>query len=278
VTAGTLDPLTALWDTSAETYHTHTQTFPTHTKITNLLTAVLDEAPHAVLDFGCGPGNSTRQLRRAYPNARLVGLDTAPRMIDIALQQTPPQAHIRYLHTDVTEIAAGQPDAFDLIVCSNSLFHVADKPPVLTAFRDLLADDGQVVFSLYDTVLRPTTPVTWPLATHHPDTLMNHVLGALRDAGLPVAERAEDREILTDQTLAALFGAHGLTLHCAGMLRLRRSAAERLAFFTIPSVAAENFPHLEPAAVTAVIRDLTPPAGTPHQERTVYAFIARKTH
>src|SRR5881409_2979332 len=34
-----------------------------------------------VLDLGCGPGFSTIALARARPDARLIGLDLAPRML-----------------------------------------------------------------------------------------------------------------------------------------------------------------------------------------------------
>jgi trans-aconitate 2-methyltransferase len=38
----------------------------------------------SILDLGCGPGNSTAALRRAFPAARLAGLDSSPDMIEAA--------------------------------------------------------------------------------------------------------------------------------------------------------------------------------------------------
>jgi len=38
----------------------------------------------SILDLGCGPGNSTAALKRAFPRARLTGLDSSPDMIRAA--------------------------------------------------------------------------------------------------------------------------------------------------------------------------------------------------
>lgn len=37
--------------------------------------------PCTVLDIGCGPANSTEVLRRAFPNARITGVDNSDNMI-----------------------------------------------------------------------------------------------------------------------------------------------------------------------------------------------------
>src|SRR2546423_1265092 len=41
-----------------------------------------------VLDLGCGPGNSAIEMARVCPNAHIVGLDLASKMLDIARRET----------------------------------------------------------------------------------------------------------------------------------------------------------------------------------------------
>lgn len=40
--------------------------------------------PNSILDIGCGPGNSSKVLRNAFPNAHILGIDSSENMIDKA--------------------------------------------------------------------------------------------------------------------------------------------------------------------------------------------------
>src|SRR5262250_100709 len=44
------------------------------------------DSPAAIIDLGCGPGNSTRVLRKRWPAAHITGLDSSTAMIDEARQ------------------------------------------------------------------------------------------------------------------------------------------------------------------------------------------------
>ncbi len=65
------------WDARAYLRHGEARTRPA----ADLLQRVYLEAPETVLDLGCGPGNSTAVLRARYPDAQVVGLDSAPDML-----------------------------------------------------------------------------------------------------------------------------------------------------------------------------------------------------
>ncbi len=60
----------------------------------DLLAEVPLSAPAFAYDLGCGPGNSTELLRRRYPDAELLGLDTSEAMLAHARERLP-DAHFQ---------------------------------------------------------------------------------------------------------------------------------------------------------------------------------------
>jgi trans-aconitate 2-methyltransferase len=50
----------------------------------DLLWRIQIESPRRIVDLGCGPGNSTAELRRRWPESRILGLDNSPEMIEAA--------------------------------------------------------------------------------------------------------------------------------------------------------------------------------------------------
>jgi len=45
--------------------------------------------PQNIIDIGCGPGNSTRVLKDRFSNARVIGADFSPNMIEKAKKKIP---------------------------------------------------------------------------------------------------------------------------------------------------------------------------------------------
>ncbi|WP_402468086.1 methyltransferase domain-containing protein [Isoptericola aurantiacus] len=70
------------------------------------LLALVRREPATVLDLGCGPGHLTEHLRRRWPRAAVVGLDSSPAMLDRARAADPAG---RYVLGDVRDVAAGDP-------------------------------------------------------------------------------------------------------------------------------------------------------------------------
>lgn len=67
-----------------------------------------------ILELACGPGNVTRLLKLRFPESRIMAVDLAPKMIEIA-QNALPDVDFRVM--DVRNISF-LPEKFDAIMCS----------------------------------------------------------------------------------------------------------------------------------------------------------------
>ncbi|MGB3613878.1 MAG: class I SAM-dependent methyltransferase [Elainellaceae cyanobacterium] len=104
-------------------------------------------SPRRILDMGCGTGSTTLQLKRAFPNAEVVGLDLSPYMLVVA-EQKAREAGLKIEFRHGAAEATGYPDeSFDFVTAS-LLFH--ETPPAIAqailkeGFR-LLQPGGQVM-------------------------------------------------------------------------------------------------------------------------------------
>ncbi len=55
----------------------------------DLLMRIQTLTPHTAVDIGCGPGNSTAAVAECFPDAKLVGIDASPNMIEKAKTKYP---------------------------------------------------------------------------------------------------------------------------------------------------------------------------------------------
>ena len=65
-------------------------------KVRLMARALSGEQPRAILDFGCGIGNTTRTLVGQFPRAVVTGFDVSAESISVARQLTPSTPSIRY--------------------------------------------------------------------------------------------------------------------------------------------------------------------------------------
>jgi trans-aconitate 2-methyltransferase len=61
----------------------------------DLAARIMLEHPHNIVDIGCGPGNSAAVLRRRWPEAVVLGVDSSPEMILAARKDYPAQEWIQ---------------------------------------------------------------------------------------------------------------------------------------------------------------------------------------
>jgi len=67
-----------------------------------------------ILELACGPGNVTSFLKNRFPESRILGIDLAPKMIEIARNQLP---DVDFRVMDVRDIS-GLDGTFDAVMCS----------------------------------------------------------------------------------------------------------------------------------------------------------------
>ena len=96
-----------------------------------------------VVDLGCGPGNITLRLAGLFPEARIIGIDGAESMLDLARgraqqQQLKMSFHCQTLQEVLRGPLLGQAD----LVVSNSLLHHLHKPDLLWMVSRALAAPG----------------------------------------------------------------------------------------------------------------------------------------
>ncbi|MGX6601118.1 trans-aconitate 2-methyltransferase [Micromonosporaceae bacterium Da 78-11] len=93
----------------------------------DLVSRVGADAPRAVTDLGCGPGELTLSLAERWPQARLVGIDSSTEMIDKAIAHAGPA---RFTVGDVRDWRPG-PDV-DVLITNATLQWVPGHRELLT--------------------------------------------------------------------------------------------------------------------------------------------------
>src|SRR5262245_27456772 len=102
-----------------------------------LLSRVPLESAEHVLDLGCGLGNSTELLKRRFPDARIVGLDTSAEMLSAARAALP---DLEWVLADVSQYRPEAP--VDLSLANATLQWVPDHPKLLPNLLESVRQGG----------------------------------------------------------------------------------------------------------------------------------------
>jgi ubiquinone/menaquinone biosynthesis C-methylase UbiE len=149
-------------------------------------------APDArrILDVGCGIGNVTRALARAFPAAIVTGSDPSPESIAIARSHPAPAVDFARSEANVLPF----PDAsFDLVIAACVFHHIAPADRVASALeiRRVLRPGGRFVLFEHN----PLNPLTRRVVRNVPFdegvVLLPMTAGRrlMRDAGLRVSRQ-----------------------------------------------------------------------------------------
>ena len=118
-------------------------------------------SPARVLDLGTGTGLGAFLVARRFPEAEVVGVDLAPRMVEEARRKTPPElaGRVSFQQADASRLPF--PDAaFDLVTLANMI-------PFFDELARVTAPGGSVAFSFS---AGPETPIWVP-----PERLRNEL-------------------------------------------------------------------------------------------------------
>ena len=101
---------------------------------------------HAVLDFGCGTGTLALLLKRACPEARVVGVDADPTVLALARRKIDDAGLAIELHQGFLTAETFPPASFDRIVSTLVLHHLThdEKLATLAVLRGLLRAGGEL--------------------------------------------------------------------------------------------------------------------------------------
>lgn len=99
-----------------------------------------------VLDVGCGGGILSESM--AMKGAQVTGIDLGEKALKVAqLHSLESGAEVSYRLVSVEELAAEQPEGFDVVTCLEMLEHVPDPASVVHACARLVKPGGHVFFS-----------------------------------------------------------------------------------------------------------------------------------
>ncbi len=114
------------------------------------LVAELDVRPgERVLDVGCGRGAVlTRVAEAVGPEGYALGIDLAPRMVELTARDLADLPHVEVRLGDASAPDL-PPRSFDVVAASLVLFFLPDPVAALAAWRDVLVPSGRVGVSTF---------------------------------------------------------------------------------------------------------------------------------
>lgn len=118
-------------------------------------------------DLGCGPGNSTELLAERFPEARVVGVDSSPAMLESARLRLPGAGF------ELADVASWQPQQAPDLIFSNATLHwVPGHETLVPRLFSLLAPGGVLAVQMPDNLDEPSHRLMREVAAI--DTLRAH--------------------------------------------------------------------------------------------------------
>jgi trans-aconitate 2-methyltransferase len=116
-----------------------------------------------VYDLGCGPGNSTALLVARYPQARIIGIDSSPAMLEAARAACPEASF------EAGDLATWMPADVPDLLYSNATFQwVPGHLAVLERLARTLPEGGVLAAQMPDNLMEPSHALMQDVAEQGP--------------------------------------------------------------------------------------------------------------
>lgn len=127
------------WNPALYLTYADERTRPVH----ELVARLSGPDPKTIVDLGCGPGNSTEALRKRWPDASVIGLDSDPEMLKTAQKSDPA---VTWIQADIADWSPTSPP--DLIFANAALHWVPDHPKLFPRLFQSLAPGGALAVQM----------------------------------------------------------------------------------------------------------------------------------
>lgn len=104
----------------------------------------IEISPKSILDIGCGPGNSTNQLKTHFPGSDIIGVDSSDNMLDRASTIYP---DLRFIKCSIPNDLDAL-EKFDLIFSNACLYWIPNHKGLLARLMDKLNDGGTLAVQM----------------------------------------------------------------------------------------------------------------------------------
>lgn len=103
------------------------------------------EKPTKIIDIGCGPGNSTEILRRRYPDAKILGIDSSENMIAAARKR---YSDIEFQLCDAGRELDSIKEKFDIVFSNACIQWIPEHKTLLRNMMSLLKEGGAMAVQI----------------------------------------------------------------------------------------------------------------------------------
>jgi trans-aconitate 2-methyltransferase len=119
--------------------------------VKDLISRIEKDNPTRIIDIGCGPGNSTRELKKRWGNAHIIGLDSSQNMIKKAKVDYPDLEWIVCdASGDLTSLGS-----FDIVFSNAAIQWMPDHKGLLEKLFGMLNNNGVLAIQVPNPTYMP---------------------------------------------------------------------------------------------------------------------------